>query len=338
MTPRKVLIVLFDNLGDTVMATSVIRPLRLAFPGVEVGLWIKSYAAGIFASTKLVEHVHAADPFWGRSPGQPSGRFGDFIRVWREVRAEEYDAALVLNAEWRRALACEAAGIRTRVGLNRRKSSFFLTAPLDVQPGHHFTTDHRRLVEQWSRHLIDADAALPVLDLSEDDSRAAAEWLLSAGWSQSSLVVIHPFSGDERKNWNLANWALVIRTLAEKNSRLRFVLTCSAAEKARLADVMGELAALPIRVLGGAPLGLLKGLLARATVFAGGDSGPGHVAAALGTPVISLFGPTDPARCRPIGRKPVRILRGDSVDQIKIATVMGEMEGLIQKEAPRVAR
>lgn len=328
---NSVLIVLFDNLGDTVMATSVIRPLRAHLPGVRLGAWVKSYAAGLFEGTGLVERVHGADPFWDRSPGRAAGSRSDFWRALREVRAARYDAALVLNAEWRRALACRLSGIGARVGFGRRKSGIFLSHAFASPAGDdHFTADHRRLLEQWTGRLIDPGAALPFLTCSSDDEKAADAWLAAAGWAPRSFVAVHPFSGDERKNWPMDLWARVFRELGARHPSLNFLVTCGASEESRVPAVIDGLTPLRLRVLAGAPLGLLKGLLARAAGFAGGDSGPGHIAAALGTPVVSLFGPTNPARSRPIGPAVVRLLREADVAAIPVSSVVRELDTLLQ--------
>ena len=141
---RKILVVVLDNLGDTIMATSVCRPLRTLFPQALIGFWVKSYVAGSLEGHSLIDRLHASDPFWDSSPGHPKGSWAEFKSVLNQIKKENYDAALILNTEWRRSAACWWIRIPERVGFKRRKSAVFLTKgfekPVD---GQHFIDDHR---------------------------------------------------------------------------------------------------------------------------------------------------------------------------------------------------
>lgn len=320
--PRKILVVALDNLGDAVMASCVLEPLRHNFPDAKLGLWVKEYAAALFEGHPSLDAVHAADPVWDRSPGKAKGSMGPFVRAWREIRDAGYDTALILNAEWRRALCCALAGIPARAGYAARKSGPFLTHALPApDPGSHFSDDHLRLVqEHFGRPL--GGGRLPSLTVSEADERWRREWAAAHGLEDGVYTVVHPFSGDEEKNWPLRAWAdLISRRPGE-----RFVALCGPGEEARLGSFKDELLHGGGVLLSSPPLGRLKAALSRARLVIGGDSGPEHVAAALGVRVLSLFGPTDPGRSAPRGRGQLKVLHPLSLRDLTVGETLAAID------------
>lgn len=309
----KILIVSLDNLGDTVMATSVLKPLRAAHPQAELGLWVKRYTADLFTPGGMIAHVHASDPFWDTAPGLGKGNRAEFMETWRQIKTLKYDMAVILNTEWRRALACFLAGIPKRIGYKRRKSSFFLTHGLPYDgPMNHVVQEHG--------HLVNAVDSLPMLECTEAEKEFADTWLTQHGWKNNSLVLIHLFAGHKSKCWPLLNWMELIRLLYRKNENQRFGLIVTPTEKGLLKNTENYLPK-NAWTLVPAELPLLKGLMMRARFFIGGDSGPGHMAAALGTPVVSLFGHLNANRYRPVGAGPVTIIERSPIDSISVETV-----------------
>jgi heptosyltransferase-1 len=315
----KVLVVVLDNLGDTVMATSVLRPIKRALPGVRVGMFVKRYAVDLLSDHSLIDRVHAADPFWDGSPGRPAGGVVGYVRTLMEIRRERYDVALVLNTEWRRALSLIVAGVPRRIGYNRRDASHFLTEGLDVSGWlPHFIDDHRRLVEALAPGAA-AEEYFPRLDVSHEDVTWLNGWLREQEWAGGDYMAIHPFSGDNKKNWPIERWKILVDRL-ERKAAARVVILCSASEFDRLGD-WPKTTDERVRFLSGTPLRQVKAVLSRARLLIGGDSGPGHLAAALGTPVLSLFGQGDPARSGPVGRGAVDIIHKGPLDQLSVDAV-----------------
>lgn len=320
--PRKILVVALDNLGDAVMASCVLEPLKRLFPEAKLGLWVKEYAAALFEGHPSLDAVHASDPVWDRSPGKPKGALGPFLRALGGIRAERYDTALILNAEWRRVLCCALAQIPVRAGYAARKSGLFLTHPVSAPAeGSHFSDDHLRLVmEHFGRPI--GGGRLPSLAVSEADERWWKEWAAERGLEDKGFTLVHPFSGDEKKNWPLKRWAELLG-----RDHGRFVVLCGPGEEARLGAYRGDVLRPGAALLGAPALGRLKAAAAHARLVIGGDSGPEHVAAALGAPVLSLFGPTSPERSRPRGRGELKVIRRLPLSDLPVGDVLAAMAG-----------
>jgi heptosyltransferase-2 len=167
---------------------------------------------------------------------------------------------------------------------------------------------------------LGADPAVtpPTFAASEAESAQARPWLDRL---EPGFLAVHPGSGARRKNWPAERFASLVEQVADGRP---FVLVEgpadaeAAAPAARLPSVV-HARELPPRVLGA--------VLARAGLYVGNDSGISHLAAAWGAPVITLFGPTDPAQWAPIGPR-VRVMRAED----------GKMESLEIEEVVRAAR
>lgn len=322
--PRKILVVALDNLGDAVMASSILAPLKRLFPESKVGIWVKDYAAELFDGHPAIDAVHACDPFWDRSPGKAKGALGPFLRAWNGIRRERYDAALILNAEWRRALSCALAGIPRRLGYRGRKSGLFLTeAFAPPAEGAHFSDEHRGLLERYGGEPLAPEECLPSLAVGERDESWWRSWSAEKGLRDGEFTVLHLFSGDEEKNWPLSGWAELIRRRPEE----RFVVLCGPGEEARLGPRRKELERAGVDMLAAPSLGRLKAALSHARLVVGGDSGPEHAAAALGTNVLSLFGPTNPRRSGPRGRGELKVLTKAPLRDLPAGDVLAAMAG-----------
>lgn len=322
-----VLVVALDNLGDAVMASSVIPAIRRKHPKAKIGLWVKNYAADLFVGHSKINCLHACDPFWDRSPVHGKGSFQEFKKTLRDIRKERYRTAIIINSEWRRALAVWWAGVPERIGLNRRKSFLFLTRR--AQAGNsteHFVDQHRRLLEAWWKEKVLPQACIPDIEASP---------VKKPLWPGKCLIAVHPFSGDPRKNWPLDRWRDLLNRLMTKNKDYRFLVVCAASEKDALEALTRGLSSDHITVKAGAPLSEIKNLLSQSSLAIGGDSGPGHVAAAVGTPVITLFSFTDPRRSIAIGRTPVKIIQRNPLSELEVAVVEEAVQEFIDNQVLR---
>ncbi len=215
-----------------------------------------------------------------------------------------------------RLISCFAAGDRTAelrlAGICGALSSVFL--PVRPPAG---ATGH--LLEIWS----------DILGLGAGQPSRIEPWTIPQAWrdrARNEMVrsrvdparpyaVIHPGAGAEAKRWPLEKFQAV----AQKIPQVLFVL--GPSEQDRWSDEQIENLTARWPVLKAPELPTLAGVLAGAKVYLGNDSGPSHLAAAVGTQTVGLFGPTNPAHFGPCGPR-VRILSAESMEQIEIGQVI----------------
>ncbi len=136
--------------------------------------------------------------------------------------------------------------------------------------------------------------AHPRLFPNEDDERAAGELLSRAG-AEERIIALHPGSGSPRKNWPPERWARIIGEILRDDSLIQLILLSGEADNNAVSELkftLGRAEAERVSVIHNQPLPVVAALLRRARLFLGHDSGISHIAAAVGTPSILLYGPT----------------------------------------------
>lgn len=326
--PDKVLVVILDNIGDAILGSTVIPVLREKKPDLQVGFWVKKYAAQIFNQPDEKIKIHAADPFWDKSPGTGKGRWRSFKKCLDEIKAQNYEMAIILNTEWRRSMACWWAQIPMRIGYRQRKSRFFLTHSLGRNAlKQHVVDDHFQLISKMLGPEFRSEALAPLVFVTSEEKKLGEQWRDECGWQNKKIVSIHPVSGDIRKDWPIHNWLKTIRSFSEDHS-VRFNVLAPPHRENEFMDRFEVKSSPQVKVSGGS-LSVLKSMLSVTNVFAGGDSGPGHVAGALHVPLVSIFGPTEPARYEAWGNSPRKIMKRENVADIGVAEIVQSIKELL---------
>lgn len=291
-TPERILIVMPTWVGDVVMATPVLRALRGHYARAHISTLCSELTAPLLADCPWLDQ---ALPL-GR------GRDGGVWRLARTLRGERFDMAVVLPNSFRAALLAYLARIPRRVGYDRDGRGMLLTDRL--MP----LRDTRRFipvptVEYYlsiARYLGAAgDDATLQLFTSEADDQRVADLLRDAGVdvrAGARLLLLTPGANyGDAKLWPAERFAAV----ADQGARtLGLTPAVSGAPGERpILDAVCEAATTPVVDLPalGVDLKLLKSVLRYTAATLTNDTGPRHMAAAMGVPVVTVFGPTDPA-------------------------------------------
>jgi len=164
--------------------------------------------------------------------------------------------------------------------------------------------DTRHVTEQWLSRMategIDVAVGPPAVTMSpEEVSAARVQWARVFGGSNSLPVVIHPGSGGRRKCWPLDRFCELARRLGTAGRTVAFLLGPVEVERMDRADL--DMLRRDYCCIEDEPLDRVAALLATAGGFIGNDSGVAHLAAAVGTATVAIFGPTDPQVWSPLG-------------------------------------
>ncbi len=280
-------------LGDAVMARAAVARLGLA--GCSVDLWARG------ALGRLFEDL----PGVGAVLPMPVARTARFRRAWR-LRCPPYDAVLVLPPSWSAACAAACTGARVRVGFAALASRGFLTHAVP-SPGRtvHLATQYEALATATLGALGTAvpTAAAAVLALVErGPERDAAVAVRQARGIGGSYAVLAPGARyGPAKRWPAESFARAAALLRDQCG-YTIVLAGDGSDVAATRAVQ-RLDPGSIDLAGTTSLAAFLGLLAGAAGVIANDSGTMHVAAALGRPVVGVFGSTDPRWTAPHGRR-----------------------------------
>ncbi|MFN8522926.1 MAG: glycosyltransferase family 9 protein [Chloroflexota bacterium] len=242
-------------------------------------------------------------PGFTRAPkAKPWQPYSLLVAESQRIASRGYHAAVIARPDhWWGALLAHAARIPHRFGYAFPECAPFLTTALPPLPRHHATDQGSRLAAEVARAMGGKPTpirARPSFHV-EPAERQAARSLLASLSDGRPLVAIHPGSGADLKAWPNRSWHEVVATLTSRG--LGIVLTGSPAEAVvnkSLCDPHGRQV---LDLSGQTPLGALAAIYERCALVIGVDSGPLHMAAAVGTPTVRIYGPTDVAEFGPLG-------------------------------------
>ncbi len=297
MTFRNILLIQLKHLGDILLITPVIRALHTAWPQAKISALIPRGMEAMLSSHPLLADIMPLDR---RQTGLlANGRF-----AW-ELRRRQYDLVLEHTGGDRGAICAWLTGAGTRVSFDHPKRSWWqrrlaftlLAPPLPLQA--HTLEKNLALVEALG---IQAQHRGLEFYWPQETAAAVHDLLERCHLQPRGFVLMHPPARWLFKCWTAAGYAQVIDTL-HREYRLPVVLTSAPArqEMDLIAAVLALVQTEPINLAGRLDLKTLGALIAQARLFVGVDSAPMHLAAAVGTPSVVLFGPSGPYNWRPWG-------------------------------------
>lgn len=310
MSPKKILLICFDNIGDLVFSSALFPPLRAAFPQAHLGVWCKLYTAPV---AQLIPHagtIFASDPFWDRSPGRGKGSLSKFLRTTMQVRAAAFDCAIIPSLRWEAAAAAQAAGIPQRIGMEGRRNRRWLTDCLPARDrSRPVMEDIARLVRPLGMEPPPLRYALNTRALPRPEQNRP----------YPLQVVLHPFASRRTRCVSPAVWVSFAADLRDMGWRIVWFGTHSELEELMVYDALRHLDEF---------LDAGKDFLANAAVihqaraFVGHDSGPLHIASALGVPTVGVFAPGEPLRTFPQGGAPYVLVNAENPSTIESRDLM----------------
>jgi len=280
--PRSIVVAQLAFIGDMVFATPLLARLREAYPRASLAVVGRPAAVDVLADDPRVDALVPWD-----KDRQDRGLAG-LVRVARRVRRHRPDLFLGVTRSFRTILLAALSGARRRVGVAAPGAWLGYRETVPRDPALPFPARPLALLRPLG---IPAGNPRMELSVAEEAVEEARRALRAAGWTGEPLLAVAPGAHYATKRWPLPHWeALLDRVLAE--GVFRPALYGGPAEE----GLIERLLAGRSRVLDRRGIGI-RGVvreLAVASVFVGGDSGPAHIARAVGTPVVVLHGPTDP--------------------------------------------
>jgi len=309
---EKILIVRLSSMGDIIHALPAAAGLRQAFPAAWLGWlieerWMELLSAREAAGAEfprsprkpLVDVVHTVNfSAWRQAPFSDES-WKQAAAVWREVRAAGYELAVDLQGAVRSALMARISGAAIRIGSEKPRelpAAFFYTRRVPLRGRH--------VVEQaWGMitGFTGSEYRVPPAELPRDPAAEAWCDALLASRGVHSFVLVCPGAGWGAKCWPAERYGEAAKAMSVHG--LRTFVNVGPGEEPLAREVEATSGGSAQTVV--CSVGELISLTRRARLFIGGDTGPLHLAAALGLPVVGIFGPTDPARNGPYGTRSI---------------------------------
>jgi lipopolysaccharide heptosyltransferase II len=294
--PTRILVLRLERIGDLLMTLPALADLRAFAPDATIDLVVGSWNADLARAIDPVTGVQCLDASWLAREVAGSGvrSLAAAARRWREVG---YDLAINFEPDIRGNVMLAAAGAGWTAGFCSGGGGPLLDLTLDFDTRAHTSDNARRLVAAIFESTVPAEQP-PTLVVPSGAHENASRLLIEAG---QPLIGVHVSGGRAIKQWPVERFADVARRLVE-HSGATIVLSGAAADRDLVQTVKAVLPAEKIvDVAGHVDLLTLAGLIERLDLLVTGDTGPLHLAVAVGTPVLAVFGPSDPVRYEPRG-------------------------------------
>lgn len=295
---RRVLAVRLDALGDLLMTTPALRALKESGPGRQITLLTSSAGAAASSLLPAVDAVLVYDPPWMKATARRPSSAPDWAFA-RRLRAGRFDAAVIFTVYSQSALPaallCYLADIPLRLAHCRENPYQLLTHWVrEPEPEGGIRHEVRRqldLVAQIGARTSDERLALAVPSAAE---RRVARLLAELGVERRRpWVVVHPGASAPARRYPAEGFAAAADALIRAHG-YQVVLTGSAAERPLVERIRAELGGPAHALAGRLDLAELAALIKLAPVLVTNNTGPAHVAAAVGTPVVVLYALTNP--------------------------------------------
>jgi len=297
---RRVLLMRLERIGDLLMTLDAIGLARQLLPDARIDLAVGSWNAELARLLPGINRLEVMDVPWLARTGT-GWSWGALIAGARRWKRQGYDLVLNFEPDIRSNFLSWLSGARRRAGYFTGGGGAFLTDSWAYAPTEHVSTNASRLVYRALQVADDDDKAGAVARLHlavPDEAHARADALVPA---DTRLVGVHASGGRPSKQWHPDRFGDAVRRIAERRGAT-VVLTGNASDRPLVDAVAARLAGTPfVDLCGRADLTTLAAVLARLELLVTGDTGPMHLAAAVGTPVVALFGPSDPRRYGPTG-------------------------------------
>jgi len=298
---KKILVMRYRFIGDTVLTVPFFRNLRRAEPDAKI-TWV--VAPG---SSDVVEGIPYVDAllFWdpvtihADSKGTHRTLASKLAFIWG-LRAERFDKVYVLKRSISSALIAWLSGAPQRIGFDTEGRGCLLTTKVPYRHDRHEVENFLAVLQADGVKVH--DDYLEVWTTPEEEQKVAR--LLADGGMDPSgqAVLIHPFSAVEQRGWPLENFALLAARL-DRDTASRVIVIGGPKDRETFRQVMPLFGDHVIDLVGRCTLRDTIAILKRCALFVGNDSGIMHLAAAAGTPLVALFGPQSPVKFGPWSRR-----------------------------------
>jgi len=299
---KNVLCIRLDYLGDVLMCTPAMRALRNALPGRRITLMSSGSGAAAAAYIPEIDDVIEYAAPWMKSSGLHDP--AEDLDMVAALRARRFDAAVIFTTFSQSALPaammCYLAGIPLRLAHCRENPYQLLSDWVrDPEPEHGIRHEVRRQLELAASIGCRAEDERLSFSIAESDRRWVTQRLQAAGIDAGQTwIMLHPGATAASRRYPPAHWAAAASELIARIG-CPLVLSGSAEESALVEDIRQRIAlrvpAARICSLAGAlDLGQLAAAISLANVFLSNNTGPAHLAAAVGTPIVDLYALTNP--------------------------------------------
>ncbi len=289
---QRILLLRTDRIGDVVLTTPAVSILRYLFPDLQITFMARRYTEPLLKCHRHIDHIICYEPA-SKHKGFPG-----HLKLAREIRKKQFDAAIFFYPRPWLAFVVRMAGIPLRIGYGYRWYSFLFNRRIYQ---HRKSGNKHELIHNLSllEPLIDkiSSEICFEFDIPKNILLKKNTLLKTKNILNNDYIVLHPGNGGSAPNLSIAQYQFILQQLL-KNKKNHIVITGTATELSFIKKII-----LPfetnrvINLAGQLDIQMLMALISEAKLFISTSTGPLHIANALGTPIIGFYCPSKP--CSP---------------------------------------
>jgi heptosyltransferase-1 len=286
--PRKILIIKPSSLGDIVHSLPFLNTIRKRFPGAEIHWVVARGFEGLLDGHPMIDRLWIINKDAWKKIGNIRGTLSELSSLFREFKMAEFDLAIDLQGLLRSGVITAATGAPVRIGFKeaREGSRLFYTHKVEGGMGIHAVDRYLKIADFLGCDVSEIGFPIPVFNIQHSTFNI-----------HSPYAVLVPGARWKTKTWPAENFGKLSALLP-----LETVIVGSGSDEVIADEIVVLSGGKAISLAGKTDLKELIEIMRKARFVVSNDSGPMHIAAALGVPVFATFGPTDPLRTGPYGK------------------------------------
>ncbi|WP_245441973.1 glycosyltransferase family 9 protein [Mesorhizobium hawassense] len=306
---RSILILQTKYIGDLVLSSALAKNLQLEYPGVRIVFLCDGRFAGLLTANDIASEVVTFRRSHMR--GSPLRRAQELVLTLFRLRRYRFDMAIDITDTRTSRFILGLVGARVRVGYQRRKRPL---PWLDLQPANvkakPFGYGERHFLYRYLSPLealgIDLRQRVPAIEPPSSQATKALALLDKFHLRPNAFVAVHAGASFPGRRWLPERFAAAIDRISAETG-LGVALVGGPDENEAVEKILATAKTPVVNLVGELPLETLPALFKQARLFIGNDSGPMHMAAAAGTPVVGLFGLQKPIHWGPVGAPSISV-------------------------------
>ena len=299
MEPKRILFFKLGAIGDVLMTTPLVRQVRKNFPKAKIDYLVGGHSAKVLEGNKNIDEIISFDEniFIKK-------KIICWMNLIRVIRKRKYDLIFICDKHWIFNMTALLTGASIRVGFDRMgKEGIGLTHKVYYREIRHSLLYYLDLAKAAGLKVEYTDTQMDISISKADEKWAADFWKKNKLGNKAIGVApggaINPGQTFFGKRWPAEKYAELCEKLNAKGNKI--IIIGGPGDEAAAQTIAAK--AKVVNAIGKASIKQSAALIKKCKAFVCNDSGPMHIAATTGTRVISLFGPTDPRRLAPIGKK-----------------------------------
>lgn len=296
--PKEILVIKLRYIGDVLLTTPFFRVLRENFPQARITALVNEGTEAVLQQNPCLDHIVLL----------PRGNWMQQFQFLRHMRSRRFDCVIDLSDGDRSAILTAISGAGLKIGFNQESRWRGQAYSWSVKGK--YGTMH--MLDYHAQALIplglEPRVCAPELVLTDTETLAAEQILVNHGLKDTKWIMLHPAARYWFKAWPAERFARFGSAMLKEGFQI--VLVGTENERSIVDEVMKAGEQQFLSLVGKTNLRELAALMRHCSLFVGNDAGPMHIAAAVGCPVVALFGPTDPAVWGPYGTKCHTLYKG----------------------------